>query len=222
MPHKPFYKDWIFYLWIASIIAITPGTLFSTLNGGGIGSFLIGVLFQSLIFLLIPTLIRNNLRARKVQKTDARNTPQKIVDSSAVTPIKNFWGDEIKNGNTDNAEQLVPVKICHDCGKEAENMWQMSCQSCEGTSFTHEKRPFVAPVETPKFKICSMCAEEIRYEAKKCRFCQHMQEEISGIPKSSIESPFECTNCGRTYNSYKLAKCPTCSASGPMIQRNQI
>jgi hypothetical protein len=177
MSDKPIYKDWILYLWIASIIAITPGTLFSSLNGGGVGSFVFGVLFQSLIFLLIPTLIRNNLRTRKTQKTDLTITSPKNKDIPPGTPIKSFWGDEIAETNTNEADHLVSVKICYSCGKEAEKMWQMACQSCEGTSFTHEKRKFIAPAETPELKICPMCAEEIKYEAKKCRFCQHMLNE---------------------------------------------
>ena len=39
---KPIYTDWVFYLWILSVIAIIPGTLLSPMNGGGLGSFFIG------------------------------------------------------------------------------------------------------------------------------------------------------------------------------------
>jgi hypothetical protein len=28
--------------------------------------------------------------------------------------------------------------------------------------------------EDEEFKTCPMCAEQIRFAAKKCRFCQHM------------------------------------------------
>jgi hypothetical protein len=64
MLDQPISKDWIFYLWIVSIIAIIPGTLTSELNGGGLASFLIGVVIQYLFFLVLPATIRKVIRKK--------------------------------------------------------------------------------------------------------------------------------------------------------------
>ena len=64
MLDQPISKDWIFYLWIVSIIAIIPGTLSSELNGGGLASFLIGVVIQYLFILVLPATIRKVIRKK--------------------------------------------------------------------------------------------------------------------------------------------------------------
>ena len=64
MLDQPISKDWIFYLWIVSIVAIIPGTLTSELNGGGIFSFLLGVVIQYFIFLVLPASIRKSIRKK--------------------------------------------------------------------------------------------------------------------------------------------------------------
>ena len=64
MLDQPISKDWIFYLWIVSIIAIIPGTLSSELNGGGLASFLIGVVIQYLFFLVLHASIRKVIRKK--------------------------------------------------------------------------------------------------------------------------------------------------------------
>ena len=64
MLDQPISKDWIFYLWIVSIIAIIPGTLSSELNGGGLASFLIGVVIQYLFFLVLPASTRKVIRKK--------------------------------------------------------------------------------------------------------------------------------------------------------------
>ena len=64
MLDQPISKDWIFYLWIVSVVAIIPGTLTSELNGGGLLSFLFGVVLQYFIFLVLPASIRKSIRKK--------------------------------------------------------------------------------------------------------------------------------------------------------------
>jgi hypothetical protein len=64
MLDQPISKDWIFYLWLASLVAIIPGTLTSSQGGGGLVSFLIGVVIQYFVFLRLPVAIRNGMRKK--------------------------------------------------------------------------------------------------------------------------------------------------------------
>ena len=63
---EPYFKDWIFYLWIVGEIAIVPRTL----GGGyeriaGLIDFIFGSIFQYLLFMRLPIFIRENIRQRR-------------------------------------------------------------------------------------------------------------------------------------------------------------
>jgi hypothetical protein len=140
--NKPIYTDWIFYLWILSVIAILPGTLFSPLNGGGVGSFLIGFIFQYLIFLILPALIRNGLRTKKMEdavfeKASGMKSKSSSHRSAQETPVID----------------TVSIKLCSDCNAPA-GPFKFECDDCGCTTFVHKSVPKEPELQLPENKIC--------------------------------------------------------------------
>jgi len=61
----PFTKDWIFWLWVVSIVAIIPQTLGKEGGAAGLINFVIAVFVQWCIFLQVPAFIRAMVRKNK-------------------------------------------------------------------------------------------------------------------------------------------------------------
>ena len=161
-------KFWALIGFIFGAIIAAGGSMASPIES------LVGGIVQSAIWFGVSSLIIKNRGSR------ASNTRKK------------FDYVETKK-DTSTASKPSSRKICDKC-KSPVPMAETSCLKCRSTSFSHiyENAGFVQetseealsrifeiyePVEvtdSSEFKICPMCAEQIRFAAKKCRYCQHL------------------------------------------------
>lgn len=110
--------------------------------------------------------------------------------------IKQFFNKptlppEWKNVSISNPEGLVDIKICNYC-EDSVPLDLQKCPKCEGSYFNYKKVAALEKVKTATkvdvdvpdnhTKKCPMCAEEIKFEAMRCRFCQHSFIE-TGVQK---------------------------------------
>lgn len=136
---------------------------------------LVGGLIQAAIWYGISSLI---LR----KKNETGNFNRNTISNSAF-----------KDSEDKKSIKSESIRTCDEC-KSTVPATLFTCGNCGGTKFTHDKvvsgfnqesseealgRIFSSSkteikTESPQYKNCPMCDEQIRFAAKKCRFCQHI------------------------------------------------